>query len=203
MNDPVIVVTCCEPDALPFLRGLPREHLSRATLIATADVIRSAERETPITKTALIGGRSTLEEVRGLLSADRACVTVVVAPDPWGPVRGKGFVRARQVLPFVLPAAGFDVVELDRGGVNGRVWRGADRASFARWIRRREVVLFGGHAVHLGMVGPEGYTHTPAAAALALTRVVVSPLVAAVTLARVLPFIARTEARACRRGESS
>jgi len=196
MEQRVIVVTCSEPDALPFLRGLGERDLEEATLIATADVVRSAVRHAAVSRAIVFGGLETIDEVRPLLSGPGARLTIVVAPDPWGPFRGKGFVRARQILPFVLPDTDVEIIELERGGRTGRARRGVRRTDFARWIRRREIVLLGEHMVHLGMVGPEGYTHTPAAAAVALARVAVSPLVAAVTLARVLPFIARTELRA-------
>jgi len=198
LGEQVIIVTCAEPDALSFLRGLREADLTQTTLVATADVIRSAERQTLVGKTVMMGGRHTFAEVRRVLSGPGARVTIVVAPDPWGPFRGKGFVRARQILSLVLLDSDFDVIELERGGMAGRVRRGVRRAAFAHWIRRRELLLLGEHVVHLGMVDPEGYMHTPAAAALALVRVALSPLVAAVTLARVLPFIARTEVRARR-----
>ena len=68
-----------------------------------------------IRETRLLGGPATFEGVRRLLSGD-VQVTVVVAPDPWGPFKGKGFVRAQQVLPFVLPDRSVDVIELERGG---------------------------------------------------------------------------------------
>lgn len=203
MDERVIVVTCSEPDALPFLRAFSASDLAHMTLVATYDVVRSAERQTPVSQAFVIGGLSTLEEARGLLARPGAHVTVVVAPDPWGPFAGKGFVRARQVLPFVLPDVGVDVIELNHGGRSGRVRRGVGRSAFTSWIRRRELACLADFLVHFGMVTPEGYRSRPAAAAMAFGRLAIAPLAALVTLARILPFIAGTEARARMKARSS
>ena len=93
MNASVFIVTCSEPDALPFLLSLPPETVAQATLVATGDVVRSAERQTTLANSSIINGLAAVDEVRRIINGAHGRVLVVVAPDPWGPINGKGFVR--------------------------------------------------------------------------------------------------------------
>jgi hypothetical protein len=197
MTRPVLIVTCSEPDATPFLAALPEQDLSRTLLISTKNVISAAQRLTPIPETFVLGGPDTWDETRRLLAGD-VHITVVVAPDPWGPLQGKGFVRARQVLPLVLPDVPVDVIDLDRGGVTGRERRSVTRAALARWLHRWEAYMLADYLVRTAIGGHA----SPGALAWAIVCLAASPLVAVVTLARCVAYIARTECRVRKTGES-
>lgn len=201
MTRPVLIVTCSEPDATPFLAQLPSEELSRTLLVATRNVVAAATRLTTVSATFILGGPSTFEEARRLLSGD-VDVSVVVAPDPWGPFKGKGFVRARQVLPFVLPDAPVDVIELDRGGVTGRIRRGVSPAMLARWMLGREAVQLLRYGLQTS-VDRYGGGLSPLAPAHAFARLLIGWMVAPLTLARCLSYVARTELRARRDEEAT
>jgi hypothetical protein len=192
------VVTCSEPDATPFLRALPVDVQERAVLVATGDVVRAAQQHTGIPVTFVVGGPSTAGQARRLVES-AADVTVVVGPDPWGPVHGKGFVRARMMAPLIVPGATVDVVELRAGGRTGRVRRGFGSAAFSRWIRRREGVLFAAYLLRRAL-GSREEGKGPLSDALRVARVVLVPPRIAVTLAVVLPYVASTEYRARRTG---
>ena len=195
VSRPVLIITCGEPDATPFLAALPEAELSRTLLISTRNVIAAALRQTAITDTYALGGPSTFDEARRLLSGD-VVITVVTAPDPWGPFKGKGYVRIRQALPFVLPDVRVDLVDLERGGVSGRVRHGVDRRTLARWLRRREALLVADHVIATGMGGRLPRVRLGIAVPYALLRLIAGSLLAAVTLARCLAYVTKTESRA-------
>jgi hypothetical protein len=194
----VLIITCGEPDATAFLAGRPPEELARTLLMSTHDVIVAAERQTPIAETFLMGGPATFAEARRLLLGD-VHITVVVAPDPWGPFRGKGFVRARQVVPLILPEAPVAVIELRRGGVLGRVRRATPLPELSRWIRRREAGLLAAYVLQAGIGAPvremERYSSPYVSTEMAIVRLLLTVPLAFVTLARCLTYIARTETR--------
>jgi len=219
MNADVIVVTCAEPDALPFLLSLHPADLASATLVATGDVVRSAERQTPVAATSIIGGLAAVDEVRRLIGDTQRKVVVIVAPDPWGPFNGKGFVRARLLAPWFLdPGAHADLIELQKGGRVERMRGGLSRAALMRCLYGREALLLTEYVVHAGIGRPAGRIVTqvgrpaghlvtqigrPAgrvATLLSLPRALAGAVlalpVAAVTLGRLIPFILWTEARA-------
>jgi hypothetical protein len=201
VSRPILIITCGEPDATPFLAALPQAELARTLLISTRNVIAAALRQTAITEAFALGGPSTFDEARRLLSGD-AVITVVTAPDPWGPFKGKGYVRMRQALPFVLPDVRVDLVDLERGGVSGRVRREVDRRTLARWLRRREALLIADHVIETGiggrlnLGGRSSHARLRVAVLYALPRLVIGSLLAVVTLARCLAYVVRTESRA-------
>jgi hypothetical protein len=194
----VLVVTCAEPDAVPFLLGRPVAELEQTLLLATRDVVRSAELKTAVGQTCVMAGAETFSDVRDALGRAHGSLTVVVGPDPWGPIHGKGFVRARQILPSLLPDLPVDVIELEEGGRRGRVRAGVRRAAFARWVRRREAREFLLHMLRLGAGHTRGLGS--GRVLLAGAQLLVSPVTVLVTLARVVPYVARTEARVRRSG---
>jgi hypothetical protein len=202
MNADVIIVTCAEPDALPFLLSLPPAELMRATLVGTRDVIRSAERQAPTTATSVINGLAAVDEVRRLIGSTNRNVAVVVAPDPWGPVKGKGFVRARLLAPWFLASGGrAHLVELTRGGGITCTRNDLTRAALLRRLYVREALLLLEYIVRVGVGRPaDRLAGGPLATLLNLPRAVIGAVlaipVATVTLARLIPFILWTEARA-------
>ncbi len=196
-----LIITCSEPDALPFLLSLPPACLEQTALIATGDVVRSADQRTTAAATHVLGGPSTLDGARTLLDGLPGRAAVVVAPDPWGPVHGKGFVRARLLAPWVLPVDGkVDLIELKKGGLSHRTLAGLSRCALARRLYVRETLLLLQYFVDPGAAVPAG----PLGIALKLPRALMGAVLALplalVTLARVLPFILKTEARAARMG---
>jgi D-glycero-D-manno-heptose 1,7-bisphosphate phosphatase len=199
----VYYVTCSEPDATPFLTALPEDVQRRSVLVATRDVVQAAGLRTAIPTTFVMGGPSTMSEARALLAEPGAHVTVVVGPDPWGPINGKGFVRARQLAPLVLPDGPVDVIELEAGGESGRIRRGMDRAAFSRWVRGREAALSAQYLLWRS-VGRHGDAMTaPVVIAWRVVRGLLVPLRVAVTLSRVLPYVAASELRARRLGRDA
>lgn len=199
------LVTCSEPDATPFLTALPRSLQERIVLLSTANVVHAAEQHTRITTTFVIGGPSTFDEARRLLAQPGDRVTIVVGPDPWGPVHGKGYVRARLVASLVVPDVPIDVIELAAGGASGRVIRGIGRTAFSRWIRRREAALLADYLIW-GPVARRasgiGRKARLPVVPLAVVRGLLSPMRAAITLSVVLPYVLATEARARRRSST-
>jgi hypothetical protein len=202
-SSPVYFVTCSEPDATPFLTALPDVVQERAVLVATGDVVRAAERRTRIPDTFVLGGPSTHDEARRLLAARGAHVTVVVAPDPWGPIHGKGFARARLTAPYVLPETPVDVVTLRAGGESGSIWRGVDRVTFARWIRRREAALLLRYLLWRPIESRAGSETTPLTPLFRVVRIPLIPLRVAATLVIVLPYVLAGEARARKSGRGA
>lgn len=183
MRTDVIVVTCAEPDAVPFLRSLPREDLTRATLFATRDVVASAIRQTPVGTSHIIGGASAVGEVRSLAGDTQRHVTVVVAPDPWGPYRGRGFVRARILAPwFLSPTGRADLVELRGDGRSFKAECDLSRRALLQRMYSREAHLLRDY------VG-RGALRT----GCRLAKAALSIPVATITLGRVTLFILRTE----------
>ena len=193
----IYFVTCSEPDATPFLTALPVSVQERALLVATGDVVRSAEHRTRIPRTFVIGGPSTVEETRRLLAEPGAHRTVVVGPDPWGPVHGKGFVRARLMAPLVVSSGPVDIIELEAGGESGRIRRGLDRSTLSRWLRRRETALLVQYVLW-GSAEQGGRLARPLVAALRGARTVLVPFRVAATLAVVVPYALKSEFRARR-----
>jgi hypothetical protein len=197
MNADVMVVTCAEPDALPFLLSLPPADLAQATLVATGDVVRAAERQTQVATTAIIGGLGSIDEVRRLIGSRRRNVAVIVAPDPWGPLHGKGFVRARLLAPwFLSPGAGADLIELRSGGRSSRALPNLTRPALMLRLYAREARLLSEYLVRLGVGRPVGAAAPLASLPCALAGAVLALPAAAITLGRVIPFILWTEARA-------
>jgi hypothetical protein len=208
MSADVIIVTCSEPDALPFLLSLPDADLKRVTLVATGDVVRSAERQTQVAATSVINGLAAVDEVRRLTGDAQCRVAVIVAPDPWGPINGKGFVRARLLAPwFIGPGARADLMELCSGGRVLRTRSGLARRALMLRLYARETLLLAEYVVQVGVGRPVGRLATQAGrpvgrlgTLLSLPRAVIGAAlaipVAAVTLARLIPFILWTEARA-------
>jgi hypothetical protein len=175
------------------LERRPKPHTGLASALARGVLAREDLKQRE-------GGSLSAEEARRLLSGD-VRVSVVVAPDPWGPVKGKGFVRARQVMPFVLSDAPVDVIELDRGGVTGRVRRGVSPSMLARWMLRREAVELLHHGLRMSVDRYDGGL-SPIALAHAFARLLLGWMIAPVTLARCLSYVARTELRARRDEEA-
>jgi D-glycero-D-manno-heptose 1,7-bisphosphate phosphatase len=198
MKPQIYYVTCSEPDATPFLAALPQEVQRRSVLVATHDVVRAAELRTAIPTTFVMGGPSTVREARALLAEPGAHLTVVVGPDPWGPINGKGFVRARQMAPLVLPDGPVDVIELEAGGVSGRIRRGLDRAAFSRWVRGREAALSARYLLWRSVGRHGGALTAPVVVAWRVIRGLLVPLRVATTLSIVLPYVAASELRARR-----
>jgi hypothetical protein len=203
----IYYVTCSEPDATPFLTALPDGVQKRSVLVATRNVVESAERCTSIPTTLVIGGSSTVPDARRLLAHPGAHLIVVVGPDPWGPINGKGFVRARLMAPMLLPDGPVDVIELEAGGGAGRIRRGLGRQTFSRWVRRREVALLVQYALWRS-VGRHSDTLTGAVAsplviAWKATRLVLVPLRVALTLLVVGPYVVASELRARRSARES
>jgi hypothetical protein len=197
MSADVFVVTCAEPDALPFLLSLPPAHLARAALVATVDVVRSAERQTPVATTSIISGLAAVDEVRRLIGDPRRHVAVIVAPDPWGPFNGKGFVRARLLAPwFIGPGARADLIELRSGGRSYRTLPGLGRTALMLRLYAREALLLTEYLVRAGVGRPMGRGATLVSLPRALLGAVLALPLAAVTLGRLIPFILWTEARA-------
>jgi hypothetical protein len=196
----VYYVTCSEPDATPFLAALPEQVQERSVLLATRNVVQAAERGTRIPETFVLGGSSTIPEARALLRRPGAALTVVVGPDPWGPIHGKGFVRARMMAPLVLPDGPIDVVELEAGGETGRIRRGVGGLAFSRWIRRREAALLVRYALWRSVGMHEdamtGAAARPVVLAWRVVRRLLVPLRVAVTLTVVVPYVAASELRA-------
>jgi hypothetical protein len=199
MNTSVIIVTCAEPDALPFLLSRPSNELAGATLIATGDVVRSAVEQTGVNKARVIDGMTVIQQVRALAGDADCRVSVVVAPDPWGPYRGKGFVRARLLAPLCVSAAGrADLIELRGDGRSLRVKPGLDRRALLVCL-----LAFEWHNLQGYLVGTAEERRTGAAPALRraqgqLAKAILVVPVTAVTLCRLVPFIIRTESRARR-----
>jgi len=178
MSDDVMVVTCGEPDALAFLLSCPADDLGRTTLVATADVVRSASLQTAVANSYVIDGFEAIDEVRRLIGGPRRRLAIVIAPDPWGPLRGKGFVRARLFAPWFLDKGGrADLIELRSGGYLRRVLSERRRGELVLRLYTREVALLCVYLVHVVGV------------ALAIPT-------AAITLSRLVPFVLWTEARA-------
>jgi hypothetical protein len=214
LNADVLIVTCAEPDALPHLLSLSSDELAHATLISTGDVVRSAERQTPIASALIITGITAIKEARRLTDAGRN-VVVIVAPDPWGPINGKGFVRARLLAPWFLgPRNRADLLELDTGGRKRREARCLTRAALARRLYLREVRLLAEYLLKVGLGQPAGAVARQLDAEAgsrptlaALPRVLLGAALAVpnslATLCRILPFILRTELRAWLRAEDS
>jgi hypothetical protein len=196
----VIIVTCAEPDALPFLLSLPPGELAEATLVATGDVVRSAVEQTAVNKRRVIGGMATMEQVRALAGDADCHVSVVIARDPWGPYRGKGFVRARLLAPWCLsPTGRADLIELRGDGQSLRAKPGLDRRALLVCLLAFEQRNLRGY-----LVGTAEEQLTNAAPALRhaqqrLAKAVLVIPVSAVTLARVTTFFLRTEFGARRR----
>ena len=133
-----------------------------------------------------------------MLAEPGAHRTVVVGPDPWGPVHGKGFVRARLMAPLVLPDSPVDVIELDAGREFGPIRRGLDRMTFSRtWLRRREAALLVQYVLW-GSAEQGGRLARPLVAALRGARTVLVPFRVAATLAVVVPYALKSEFRARR-----
>lgn len=207
-----LIITCSKPDALPFLLSLPPGDLGQATLVATGDVVRAAERQSLVAVGCIIGGVTAVEEVRHLTGDSTCHVAVIVAPDPWGPFRGKGFVRARLLAPwFIGPGARADLIELRGDGHSYRTLPGLSRKSLMLRLYTREAWLLTEYLVGVGVGRPTGRMATlvsraggrplgRAATLFSLPRALVGALlalpVAAITMSRLLPFILWNEARA-------
>lgn len=197
MSADVIVVTCAEPDALPFLLSFSPADLARATLVATGDVVRSAERQTLVATTSTISGLAAVDEVRRLIGDSHRNVAVIVAPDPWGPLHGKGFVRARLLAPwFIGPGGRADLIELRSGGRSYRTLPGLGRTALMLRLYTREALLLIEYLVRKGAGRPMGRAATLVSLPRALVGAVLALPLAAVTVGRLIPFILWTEARA-------
>ena len=197
MSADVIVVTCAEPDALPFLLSFSPADLARATLVATGDVVRSAERQTLVATTSTISGLAAVDEVRRLIGDSHRHVAVIVAPDPWGPLHGKGFVRARLLAPwFIGPGGRADLIELRSGGRSYRTLPGLGRTALMLRLYTREALLLIEYLVRKGAGRPMGRAATLVSLPRALVGAVLALPLAAVTVGRLIPFILWTEARA-------
>jgi hypothetical protein len=197
MSADVIVVTCAEPDALPFLLSFSPADLARATLVATGDVVRSAERQTLVATTSTISGLAAVDEVRRLIGDPHRHVAVIVAPDPWGPLHGKGFVRARLLAPcFIGPGGRADLIELRSGGRSYRTLPGLGRTALMLRLYTREALLLIEYLVRKGAGRPMGRAATLVSLPRALVGAVLALPLAAVTVGRLIPFILWTEARA-------
>ena len=193
MSRDLLIVTCAEPDALPFLRSLPADYLAGAALVATADVVRAVEKELTVAGTIVISGFGGIEATRKAIGERPRTAVVVVARDPWGPFRGKGFVRARLLAPcFLEEGACADLVELrDRKG-----WltahKGLRRRRLTLRLYAREMLCL---TQYLAGVGADGVDPN---IVRALGRIAVAVPLSAMTTGRVLLFVARTESLARR-----
>lgn len=193
-----LIITCSKPDALPFMLSLPPADLAQATLVATGDVVLAAERQSLVAVSCIIGGVTAVDEVRRLIGDRRRHLAVIVAPDPWGPFHGKGFVRARLLAPwFIGPGARADLIELRNGGRSYRTLPGLGRTALALRLYTREALLLTEYLVRKGAGRPMGR----AATLVSLPRALVGaglalPLAAVITVGRLIPFILWTEARA-------
>lgn len=167
-----LIVTCAAPDAVPFLRGLPADDLAQANLIVTPHLADAIGEQLTAADVCITAGASTLAEVRRVAACSKQPIAIVIGPDPGDPLRCKGLVRARLLAPWALaPSDSADLIEIKSGGAVGRVSTGLTRGALFRRLYVRE---------GLRLVGYAG---------------VATPMVL-ITLARLLPFIVWTEARA-------
>jgi hypothetical protein len=208
VNETVLLVTCSAPDAMAYVLGLPSDEAERTVLVATGHVVRAAEERRVVAATHTIAALSSLGSVRQVLAEPSRKVAIVVGPDPWGPFKGKGFVRARLLAPWALaPKAHADLVELHGGGGVRRTSRGLGRAALLRKIYVREALLLAEYVARAGAARPAVLLESRAGRLRALlcalmnlpravVRTGVAVCMALVTLARVIPFVVGTEARA-------
>jgi hypothetical protein len=202
-----LLVTCSEPDALPFLLRLPAGELERATVIATRQLAATSEEKRLAASTHRIGGISTLSGVRRVMARPNQRTVVVICPDPWGPFRSKGLIRARLLSPWTLRrGARVDLIEIQPGGQVSRTSSGLTRGSLLRRIYVREAFLLARSIVRPATRGawvPDGTVGTLRSGLRVVVhstrRILRSAAVVPVmlaTLARLLPFVVWTEARA-------
>jgi hypothetical protein len=191
----VVLITCSTPDALPFLRSLAASQ-EEATIVALASVVAAAEREGLGAERLTMGGLSSLEGLREAAKAAEE-VTIVVAPDPWGPLNGKGFVRARLLAPWVLASDDHvDLLELLTGGRSGQLGHRLSRGWLIRRLYVHEILATALFILSVGAGRPPGPPEPPASVLLAVARLLAAPVVVVTTIARLIPFVLWTEARA-------
>jgi hypothetical protein len=193
---------------MAYLHALPSDQVRNTLLLATGPVVKAARESGVVGEAHIIAGRSSLGSARRVLSSPGLRIVVVIAPDPWGPFKGKGFVRARLLAPWALaPVAHVDLMELRSGGEVRRTSRGLARAALLRKIYLRETLLLTEYVVWAGTARPQLFlesrtgricTVLRAVAHLprAIARASVGFCMALVTLARVIPFISLNETRA-------
>jgi hypothetical protein len=193
MRHRTLIVTCAAPDALPFLRGLPAGELEQAKLIVTPHLAEALEEQRVAGEVHIFAGVSTLDESRSVVGCARQPITIVIGPDPGNPFRCKGLIRARLLAPWALgPSSRADLVEIKIGGDVSHISAGLTRGALVRAIYIRE-------GVRLVEYVPRTVVDRPG---LSLRAAIAIPMTA-ITLARVLPFVAWTEARARSRAPRS
>lgn len=194
----LLLVTCSEPDAIPFLRSLSADELTETTLVATRNVLCSAKQQTALGGTSLIGGLSTLDPARRLATEPGVRITIVIGRDPLGPFNGKGFVRARLLAPWVMThEAHADLVELRPSGRAFRTRRHVTRKRLAVILYVREAALLAKYLAQSGLGRPVQNDRV-ADTSRAVANMAVAPFLAAFTLLRLIPFLLWTEVRARR-----
>jgi len=170
-----LIVTCAASDAMPFLHGLPNNELEQTTLIATSHLANAIEGQRMAHDVHVTAGVSTLRAVRQIAGCSRRPIAIVIGPDPGGPLRSKGLVRARLLAPLALAGSErADLIEVDRGGAVSRIAESLTRRALLRTIYVREASQPGGPQLR-------------GAVAIPLTLI---------SLARLLAFVLWTEGRA-------
>ena len=181
-----LIVTCAAPDAVPFLLGLPAEELEQAKLIVTPHLAQALEEQRIPGEVHITAGVSTLDAVRRIAGCSRQPIAIVIGPDPGNPFRCKGLIRARLLAPWALgPASCADLIEIRSGGGASRILTGLTRRALLRRIYVRE-------GLQLVEYLPRRVIESPGAP----LRAGVAIPMTLITLARLLPFVAWTEARA-------
>ena len=171
----IIIITCAESDAVPFLRSLPEAGLEDVTLVTTpapGEFYRAAGLGRSIWVMARV---SSVRDIRRLAAESGAPLTILLGPDYGWPTYRRRFVQRRLVAPWLLPrGARADLVRVVSGGT-------------VSWCRP-----------HCGRVELLLRLY-PAQAALLLSFAGLGALktpLGAVTLARLLPSVLLSEARA-------
>lgn len=181
-----LIVTCDARDAVPFLLALPVEELAQAKLITTPHLAERLEQRRLAGGVQVTAGVSTLKAVRQVVASSRQPIAIVIGPDPGNPFRCKGLMRARLLAPWSLDrTARADLIEIGPGGRVSRISSSLTQGALLRTVYVREGLRLVACVRRSVIDGPE-----------ALVRVGLVIPVTLITLARVLPFIAWTEAYA-------
>ncbi len=192
MSHRTLIVTCDARDAVPFLLGLPTDEREQAKLIVTPHLAEALKERRMPSDVHVTAGVSTLEAIRHVVH-DSQPVAIVIGPDPGNPFRCKGLVRARLLAPWALGrSARAGLIEIESGGVVSKAATALTRGALLRTIYIREGLQLAKY-LRRGVIDRPG----------AFLRVGVLVPMTLITLARLLPFVAWTEARALLRARRS